>query len=169
MRTRAISIDRRAGQPLGTGPVGDNSLWPSAALPVLPRLKRRQLLVIAPARYPAVRKVYVRERARVLASVAPPVPDWIIKQPGQRVIFTPDKDFIVERNNIWVRYDPAGQVIAQTRAGESWRSLFWPKYGEIVTTAADKQWSVIDDSGYIAVRDAPQDHTVYDYDGTTSR
>jgi hypothetical protein len=116
---------------------------------------------------PAVQKVYYTEQAHVLATVAPPVPDWIIKQPGQRVIFTPDKDFIVERNNIWVRYDPTGKVIAQTRPGESWRVLFWPKYGDVVTAAPEKKWTVLDDSGYVVVRDGNgKIVNVYDYDGT---
>jgi hypothetical protein len=151
-------------------PVADKSvLTVGPHLPVLPRATADggYYVIAAGTATPAVRKVYVRERARVLASVAPPVPDWIIKQPGQRVIFTPDKDFIVERSNIWVRYDPAGKVLAQTRPGESWRTLFWPKYGEIVTTAADKNWTVLDDSGYVIVRDGNgKITTVYDYDGT---
>jgi hypothetical protein len=151
-------------------PVGDKTVLNVG--PQVPLLRRaanngNYYVIAAGTAAPEVRKVYVRERTKVIASVAPPVPDWIIKQPGQHVIFTPDKDFIVERNNIWVRYDPAGKVIAQTKPGESWRVLFWPKYSEVVTTAPAKKWSVLDDSGYVVVRDAGgKIVSVYDYDGT---
>jgi hypothetical protein len=151
-------------------PVSDKTVL--SVGPQVPLLKRaaangNYYVIAAGTAAPEVRKVYVRERTKVIASVAPPVPDWIIKQPGERVIFTPDKDFVVQRGNMWVRYDAAGQVIAQTRPGESWRVLFWPKYADVVTSAPAKNWTVLDDSGYVVVRDgAGKIVSVYDYDGT---
>jgi hypothetical protein len=151
-------------------PVGDKTVVNvGPQVPVLPRGKAEGHYYVIAAGEPApeVRKVYVRERARVLAPLAPKVPDWIIKEPGDRVIFTPDKDFIVLRDGVWYRYDVAGKVIAQTEPGQSWRVLLWPKYDEVVTGAVAKRWTVLDDSGYVVVRDGSgKVVTVYDYDGT---
>ena len=60
-----------------------------------------------------------------------------------------------------MRYDPTGQVIAQTEPGQSWRVLLWPKYGDVVTTAATKKWTVLDDNGYVTAT-LPGDRSAID-------
>jgi len=137
-------------------------------VPVLPRAATsKNYYVIATGTPDApVRKVYVQERARVLAPVAPRIPDWLIKQPAKQVLFTPH-DFVVQRADVWYRYDANGTLIAQTKPGESWRVLFWPKYTTVTTDALGKKLTVLDDEGYVVVRDAGgKIDTVYDYDGT---
>jgi hypothetical protein len=150
-------------------PLSDKSSV-STYVPVLPRAEAEgnyYYVIAAGAPEAKVRKVYVTERGKVLAPVVPKIPDWLIKQPAQRVVLAP-KEYIVQRpDKVWVRYDENGKVLTTTKPGESWRVMYWPKFSDAVREASGKKLAVIDDNGYVVTRDASgRIVSVFDYDGT---
>jgi hypothetical protein len=135
---------------------------------VLPRANDDHYYVIAVGEpEPAVRRVYTSGRVKAMAPAAPRVPDWLIREPADRVVFLPKEEVVVQRSNVWIRYDAKGKVIAKSEPGVSWRTLYWPKFSDVIREANAQKWAVLEDSGYVVVRDSAGNiKTVYDYDGT---
>jgi hypothetical protein len=115
-----------------------------------------------------VLKVYDDERVTRVATVFPDVPDWLIKQPAERVVLVPNNEYVVMSNGTWVRYDAAGKVVAKAPAGTTtWRSMYWPTFADAVRAANGKGWKVIENDGYVIFRDADGSIVeAYDYLGT---
>jgi hypothetical protein len=112
-------------------------------------------------------KVYDDERVARVAPMFPDVPDWVIKQPAERVVFVPNNEYVVLDNGIWVRYDATGRVVAKAPAGTTtWRALYWPTFADAVKSANSRNWTWVESDGYTIFRDpSGKIVEVYDYQG----
>lgn len=140
--------------------------------PVAPRVlpgvvdSGQYYVIAASTMEPTVRRRYITERARRLAPVGPQVPDWMIREPADAVVFLPQEEYIVRRGDVWIRHDTSGKVVARTQPGQSWRVLYWPRFADVVREANQKKWRVAEYDRYVVVRDADDKVTsIYDLEG----
>jgi hypothetical protein len=111
------------------------------------------------------------ERMAAYARAIPPVPTWLRDVPRENVLFLPNGEVAVEppaSGGVWMRYDAAGNVVATSQPGQSWRSLFAKNYDTIVEDAQAQGLDIVEKDGFIVLRDKSSRKVVasYDFDGT---